>query len=138
MLQIGPKSRLTCFCIAAAVAATSDDFSFFDCETMPMWRSIGQFYTAVRLRVSAHTPAISISARPNVQTIVAPVGKSILNDNRMPSAVTSAPIVQPIARRLPIERLNNIAATDGTMRYEKTRSTPAIATDEVTTNPNDV
>ena len=32
----------------------------------------------------------------------------------------------------------SIAATDGTIRYEKTSSTPAMATDDVTTKPNDV
>ena len=33
---------------------------------------------------------------------------------------------------------SRIAATEGTIRYEKTSRTPAIATEEVTTNPNDV
>ena len=75
---------------------------------------------------------------PNVQTIVAPVGRSSLNDSRTPSMVTAAPMVQPIARRLPIDLAKSIAVTDGTMRYEKTNRTPAIATEDVTTNPNDV
>ena len=32
----------------------------------------------------------------------------------------------------------SIAATEGTIRYEKTSRTPAIATEDVTTKPNDV
>ena len=56
----------------------------------------------------------------------------------MPIALTIAPIDQPMARRFPIDRANSIAATDGTIRYEKTSSTPAMATDDVTTKPNDV
>ena len=42
---------------------------------------------------------------------------------------------QPIARRGPSRSEKNIADTAGTMRYEKTRRTPAIGTDDVTTNP---
>src|ERR1051325_1951749 len=95
-------------------------------------------YVANRGRRTTHTKAIATSATPKVQTIVAPVGRSSLNEARMPSALTSAPIVQPIARRLPIDCAKSIAATDGTMRYENTSSTPAIATDDVTTKPNDV
>ena len=50
---------------------------------------------------------------------------------------TIVPIDQPIARRFPIESAYSIAATDGTIRYENTSSTPAIDTDEVTTKPNE-
>jgi hypothetical protein len=46
---------------------------------------------------------MSSSATPNVQTIVAPVARSSWNEARMPSALTIAPIVQPIASRAPIE-----------------------------------
>src|ERR1043166_5902292 len=82
--------------------------------------------------------AISDRARPKVQTIVAPVGRSSLKESRTPRSVTRAPMLQPMARRFPIDVAKSIAATEGTIRYEKTRRTPAIATDDVTTNPNDV
>ena len=82
--------------------------------------------------------AININAMPKVQTIVAPVGRSSLNESSTPASVTSAPMLQPMARRLPIDVAKSIAATEGTIRYENTSSTPAIATDDVTTNPNDV
>jgi len=79
--------------------------------------------------------AISDSAMPKVQTMVAPVGRSSLNESSTPSNVTRAPMLQPMARRFPIEVAKSIAATDGTIRYENTSSTQAMATDDVTTNP---
>src|SRR3954447_26259427 len=60
--------------------------------------------------------AISTSAIPNVTTMVAPVGRSILNDRKMPTAVTSAAMIQPRARRFPIELAKSMAATEGTIR----------------------
>ena len=83
------------------------------------------------------TPASSSSAPPNVATMVAPVGKSRTKDRATPPAETSAPIVQPIARRGPRRAAKSIAVTDGTMRKQKTSRTPATATDEVTTKPNE-
>ncbi len=53
-------------------------------------------------------------------------------------ADTAAPIVHPMARRGPSRSVNSIAVTDGTMRKQKTSRTPAIATEEVTTKPNDM
>ena len=52
----------------------------------------------------------------NVHTIVGPVGRSRTRERYTPSADTTVPIVQPIARRLPMLSANSIAATDGTMR----------------------
>ena len=71
-------------------------------------------------------------------TIVAPVGRSSRKDRATPPAETSAPIVQPIARRVPSRSAKSMAVTDGTIRKQKTSSTPAIATEEVTTKPNDM
>jgi len=45
--------------------------------------------------------AIRISTIPKVQTMVAPVGRSSSSERNTPSALTSVPIVQPIARRGP-------------------------------------
>src|SRR5437588_12683710 len=53
---------------------------------------------------------------PNVQTIVAPVGKSSATEKYTPNAETSVPIVQPIANRFPMWSANSIAPTDGTTR----------------------
>src|SRR5438034_10022652 len=88
--------------------------------------------------MSHQTAAITASEIPNVQTIVAPVGRSSLNDSITPSALTNAPIDQPMARRLPIDLAKSIAPTDGTIRYENPSSTPAMATEDVTTKRNDV
>src|SRR5436190_10000006 len=60
--------------------------------------------------------AITISTRPNVHTIVAPVGRSICSDRYTPNADTSVPIVHPIARRGPMFSAYSIAPTDGTIR----------------------
>jgi hypothetical protein len=60
-----------------------------------------------------------IRTRPNVHTIVAPVGRSTLRERYTPSADTSVPIDQPIARRFPIESAYSIAATDGTIKYRQ-------------------
>ena len=46
-------------------------------------------------------------------------------------------MVQPMARRGPSRSANSMAATEGTMRKQKTSSTPAMATEEVTTKPNE-
>ena len=46
-------------------------------------------------------------------------------------------MVHPIARRGPSLSAKNIAATEGTMRKQKTSSTPAMATEDVTTKPNE-
>ena len=77
-------------------------------------------YVAIGL-TNILTTASSSNAIPNVQTIAAPVGRSAWNEIMIPIALTTAPIVQPMARRFPIDRAKSMAATDGTMRYEKTR-----------------
>ena len=69
--------------------------------------------------------------------MVAPVGRSSVNDIQTPAADTATPIVHPIASRTPRRSEKSIAATDGTIRNEKTRSTPAMATELVTTTPKD-
>ncbi len=99
-----------------------------------------QAASAGRARVLIHphlATAINNSVTPKVATIVAPVGRSSTNDSATPPADTAAPIVQPMASRGPSRCAKSIAVTDGTMRKQKTSSTPAIATDEVTTKPNE-
>src|SRR5437667_10225086 len=71
---------------------------------------------AARAPKSGLAAAISASTTPNVQTMVAPVGRSSCSDRYTPSADTIVPIDQPIASRLPIESAYSIAATDGTIR----------------------
>src|SRR5262249_55800744 len=70
----------------------------------------------LRFLSTPRSAAITISTRPNVQTMVAPVGRSILRERYTPSAETSVPIVQPIARRGPMFSAYSIAPTDGTIR----------------------
>ena len=77
-------------------------------------------------------------SKPKVATIAAPVGKSRRKDRATPAAETSAPIVQPIASLGPRREAKSIAVTEGTIRKQKTRSTPAMATEEVTTKPKDM
>jgi hypothetical protein len=60
--------------------------------------------------------AIAMSTNPNVQTIVAPVGRSNCTEKYMPSIDTMVPMTQPIASRGPIRDENSIPATDGTIR----------------------
>src|SRR4051794_25857416 len=74
---------------------------------------------------------------PKVATMVAPVGRSRTKERATPPAETRAPMPQPIARRTPKRSEKSMAATEGTIRKQKTRSTPATATDEVTTKPNE-
>src|SRR5207245_5895623 len=52
------------------------------------------------------TTNITKSTPPKVQTIVAPVGRSQSTERYTPSAETSVPIVQPIARRRPMVSAN--------------------------------
>ena len=42
------------------------------------------------------------STRPNVHTMVAPVGRSSMSERYTPSADTTVPMVQPIASRVPM------------------------------------
>ncbi len=59
---------------------------------------------------------MTISARPNVQTIVAPVGRSKFTEKYMPNIDTIPPITQPIASRGPMREAHSMAPTDGTIR----------------------
>src|ERR1035437_6919963 len=54
------------------------------------------------LRINGRNVAMITSATPNVQTMVAPVGKSRMNERYTPTADTTVPIVHPIARRVPM------------------------------------
>ena len=54
-----------------------------------------------------------IRTRPKVHTIVAPVGRSRRSDKYTPSAETTVPIVQPMARRRPMVSAYSMAATLG-------------------------
>src|SRR5439155_2176933 len=85
-----------------------------------------RLYTASRRRLA-----------PKVPTIVAPVGRSRRNEKETPAAETRVPMVHPMARRGPSRSAKSIAATEGTMRKQKTSSTPAMATEEVTTKQNE-
>ena len=78
------------------------------------------------------------SAAPKVATIVAPVGRSRTKERATPPAETAAPIAHPMASRTPSLSEKSIAVTEGTIRKQKTRSTPAMATEDVTTNPKDM
>jgi hypothetical protein len=60
--------------------------------------------------------AIKIRTIPNVHTMVAPVGRSILRERYTPNAETSVPMVQPMANRGPILSAYNMAPTEGTIR----------------------
>src|SRR5688572_7534417 len=61
---------------------------------------------------SGRTAAIAMSARPNVQTIVAPVGKSNWTEKYIPSIETSTPMTQPIASLGPMREEKSIPPTD--------------------------
>ena len=55
----------------------------------------------------------------------------------MATTLTPAPKAQPTASRGPMREASRMPARVGTIRYEKTSSTPPMRTDEVTTTPND-
>src|SRR5947207_1484887 len=54
-----------------------------------------------RRRMKGRANAIRIRKMANVQTMVAPVGRSIFSERYTPTADTSVPMVQPMARRVP-------------------------------------
>src|ERR1019366_2627598 len=62
------------------------------------------------------TRAMAIRTMPNVHTMVAPVGRSICSERYTPSAETSVPMVQPMARRGPILSAKSMPPTEGTIR----------------------
>src|SRR6185369_10355103 len=79
----------------------------------------------------------AIKVIPNAHTTVAPVGRSKLADATIPMTLTSVPNAQPIKSFWVTVRPSMMPASAGTIRYEKTSSTPAILTELVTTTPNE-
>jgi len=75
------------------------------------------------------------SITANVTTIVAPVGISKTNDAIIPNRLPIIPNPHPNNNRFFVFSKNNNAATAGMIKKEKTRSTPAILTELVTTKP---
>src|SRR5262249_33450872 len=73
----------------------------------------------------------------NVTTVTAPVGASSRKDPNIPAALATAPAIQPITSAPPRGEENKLQTSAGTMRKQKTSKTPAVATEEVTTTPND-
>src|SRR5262245_51191637 len=73
---------------------------------------------------------------PKRHTIVAPVGRSIAAEAVTPRTLPTVPNAQPTISRVGIEPPIRIEARAGTIRYEKTSSTPAMRTELVTTTPN--
>ena len=67
--------------------------------------------------------------------MAAPVGKSKANETARPAALVRVPVIQPIASCRAGEEVNITPIAAGMMRNEKTSSTPAIATELVTTTP---
>ena len=67
--------------------------------------------------------------------MAAPVGKSKAKEAARPAALVNVPIIQPIASCLASDDANMTPMAAGMMRNEKTSSTPAIATELVTTTP---
>src|SRR5262249_14533968 len=65
---------------------------------------------------TALASASSTSPARNVKTMVALVGKSSRQEIQQPSAETSVPMVQPMAKRVPMRSANSMAPTEGTMR----------------------
>ena len=75
--------------------------------------------------------------RPKAQTTVAPVGRSSTAEATIARTLTKAPNAQPTSSRAPRLPPSRMPASAGTIRYENTRSTPAMRTELVTTTPND-
>jgi len=69
--------------------------------------------------------------------VTAPVGASSRKEPNIPAALAAAPAIQPITSATPIWEENKLPTSAGTMRKQKTSKTPAVATEEVTTTPND-
>jgi len=93
----------------------------------------------------AHRPAAPRRARdaspqstkttPSAATTDAPVGKSQMALAAIPAALPSVPNPHPASSRPRVPPKKSIAHAAGTMRKLKTRSTPAIFTELVTTTP---
>src|SRR5262249_39636759 len=73
----------------------------------------------------------------NVTTVTAPVGGSRGKAPNIPAALAAAPAIQPMTSATPMWEENKLPTSAGTMRKQKTSKTPAVATEEVTTTPND-
>src|SRR5262252_7547399 len=87
--------------------------------------------------MKARTAPASTSAVANATTVTAPVGASSRKDPNIPAALAAAPAAQPITSATPMCEENKPPTSAGTMRKQKTSKTPAVATEEVTTTPND-
>ena len=72
--------------------------------------------TATGRRISGRAAAIRARTRPNVQTIVAPVGRSNRTEKYMPSIETTLPMTHAIASLGPTRPENSMPPTEGTMR----------------------
>ena len=69
--------------------------------------------------------------------MAAPVGRSSTNEPARPTALATMPVVQAMASTTGTAREKIEPMTAGTIRKLKTRSTPAVVTELVTTTPND-
>src|SRR5262249_24262763 len=81
-------------------------------------------------------PATTRTAE-SVATAPAPGGASSRKAPNIPAALATAPAIQPITSATPLWEQNKLPTSAGTMRKQKTSKTPAVATEEVTTTPND-
>ena len=67
--------------------------------------------------------------------MAAPVGRSKANDAASPAALVNVPAIHPIASCLGSDDANMTPMAAGMIRNENTSSTPASATELVTTTP---
>jgi hypothetical protein len=103
-------------------------------KSLPTSKTLRSSYDVV-LKILAFTIPLRRSRTPKLATMVAPVGISRRTEIIIPSKLPITPKAQPKRRRFLTPFTNNRAAVAGMMRKEKTRKTPAILTEEVTTNP---
>ena len=87
--------------------------------------------------MNARIPPASTRTAANVTTVTAPVGASSRKEPNIPAALAATPAIQPITSATPMWEENQLPTSAGTMRKQKTSKTPAVATEEVTTTPND-
>src|SRR5262249_6554627 len=89
---------------------------------------------ALRRDSQLTTPA-SASMAPKLHTMAAPVGRSAAYEAASPAALANAPTIQPVASWRGNVAAKRTRPAAGMMRNENTRSTPASATELVTTTP---
>ena len=68
---------------------------------------------------------------------MAPVGRSSVAEAIIATMLTAAPNAHPTRSRAATPPPRRMPASAGTIRYENTRSTPAIRTELVTTTPKE-